>query len=88
MRQILDTQLHDAIGKLNTKQKKTLLSLAKVMAEEDAQSYDPWKDKSFVAEMDRRYKEYKSGKAKLVTLDEAERNARALIETRRAKKAS
>ena len=34
-------------------------------------------DIEFLAEMDRRVKEYESGKAKLFTLDEMENNARA-----------
>ncbi len=40
--------------------------------------YNHWKDKSFVAEMDRRYREYKSGNARLFSLDEVEEKAREL----------
>lgn len=40
------------------------------------QREDAWTDKAFIAEMDRRTKEYESGKAKLFTLEEMENNAR------------
>jgi hypothetical protein len=74
MSQVLDKQLHDAIEKLNTSQKKALLGLAKYL--ESKETHDHWKDENFVAEMDRRYNEYKTGKAKLVSLDSVEGKAR------------
>ena len=40
------------------------------------QKEDAWADASFVAEMDRRTKEYESGTAKLFTSKEMENNAR------------
>jgi hypothetical protein len=40
------------------------------------QKEDAWTDASFIAEMDRRTKEYESGSAKLFTLEEMESNAR------------
>ena len=40
------------------------------------QKEDEWTDAAFIAEMDRRTKEYESGTAKLFTLEEMENNAR------------
>jgi hypothetical protein len=86
MPQVLDEQLQNAMNKLNNKQKKAVLNIVNAFVEEDTVS-DHWKDKSFVAEMDRRYNEYKSGKAKLVSLDDLEkktRNSAAKIHAKRA----
>jgi len=86
--QVLDKQLHVAIEKLSNKQKKAVLGIVKAFAEEDTEEYDHWKDKSFVAEMDRRYNEYKSGKTKLVSLDVVEKKAREAVQKVRSKKAN
>ena len=40
------------------------------------QREDAWSDAAFIAEMDRRAKEYETGSAKLFTLEEMENNAR------------
>ncbi len=85
-RRLLDEKLEHAINMLNNKQKKAVLSIVQAFAAEP--EYDHWKDKKFVAEMDRRYNEYKSGKAKLVSLDEVEKKARNAAVKIRAKKAS
>ena len=57
MSEILDKKLHEAIGKLNEKQKKAVLGIVSVFAEETPSAH--WDDKNFVAEMNDRYKEYK-----------------------------
>jgi hypothetical protein len=44
------------------------------------QKEDAWSDAAFIAEMDRRTKEYESGTAKLFTLEEMENNARKTYE--------
>ena len=46
-----------------------------------------WKDECFVNEMDRRYNDYKSGKSKLVSLEEVEKKAKDAAAIIKAKKA-
>ena len=83
----IDKKIQDALSKLNNKQKKAVLGLVTAFSEEE-EVYDHWKDKEFVAEMDRRADEYFSGKAKLYSLDEVEEEARIGAEKMRTKKAS
>ena len=82
----IDKKIQDALSKMNNKQKKAVLGLVTAFSEEEV--YDHWKDKEFVAEMDRRADEYFSGKAKLYSLDEVEKEARVGAEKMRTKKAS
>jgi predicted HNH restriction endonuclease len=83
----IDKKIQDALSKLNNKQKKAVLGLVTAFSEEE-EVYDHWKDKSFVAEMDRRYDEYKSGKVKLISLDDVEKKADLIAQKIKAKKAS
>jgi len=88
MSQTLDKQLHTGIENLNNAQKKAVLGIVKAFADNNAPEYNHWDDKDFVAEMDRRYNEYKAGNAKLVSLDEVEKKARVLSGKIKSKKAS
>ena len=86
MSEILDKKLHEAIGKLNEKQKKAVLGIVSVFAEETPSAH--WDDKNFVAEMNDRYKEYKMGDANLISLDEVEKKAKKAVEKLKLKRAS
>ena len=86
MAQTIDKQLQVAIDKLNNKQKKAVLGIAKAFVDESEQEYDHWKDESFVAEMNQQYNDYKSGKLELVSLDDAEKNAREAVRKLKSKK--
>jgi hypothetical protein len=57
---------------------KMIYAMLEVEHKEDA-----WTDAAFVAEMDRRTKEYESGTAKLFTLEEMESNARSAYKARK-----
>ena len=87
MRQILDVQLHDAIEKLNPRQKKALWGIVKVMTEEETEIYDPWQDASFVAEMEHEYNDYKKGKIKSIPFDEVRKNSKEAAQKLKSKKA-
>lgn len=69
----IDKKINQYLPFLNNRQKETVLTVVKTFAEEHE---DIWKDKEFMAELDRRTAEYESGKAKLITLDELEAGAR------------
>ena len=88
MSEILDKKLHEAIDELNDKQKKAVLGIVKVFAAERGEKHDHWEDEAFIAEIDDRYREYKSGAAKLISLDDAEKNARKAARKLKSKKAS
>jgi putative addiction module component (TIGR02574 family) len=88
MSQTLDKQLHAIIDNLNNQQKKAVLGIVKALVDNDDAKYDHWEDEEFVAEMDRRYKEYKAGNTKLVSLDQVEKKARAAALKLNSKKAS
>ncbi len=74
MSRTLNDKLHEAIETLNDAQKKAVLGIVKVMANEQAGAH--WEDDDFVAEMEGRLEDYKSGRAVPVSLDVAEANAR------------
>ena len=74
MSQTLDKKLYAAIDELTDKQKKAMLSIMEAFAEKGEGGH--WQNEAFVAEMDRRYNDYKSGKTKLISLDEVEKKAR------------
>ncbi len=88
MSDTLDKKLHEAINRLNDKQKKAVLGIVKVFAEEEEMPSDHWKYEHFVAEMEDRYQEYNSGNAKLFSLDEATNRAREAVKKLKSKKAS
>lgn len=79
----LDKQINDYLVQLNNKQKKAVLLIVKTFADE--QESDVWKDKEFIAELNRRAAEYESGKVKMLTLDELESSVRELIRKNKVK---
>jgi hypothetical protein len=85
MPQAIEKQLNDAIGLLNTKQKKAVLGIVKALADEEP-VYDHWKDENFVKEMENRYHDYKSGKSGLVMLEEVEKKHGTPLKSSRLKK--
>ncbi len=88
MSDVLDKKLHDAISGLNDKQKKAVLGMVKVFTQEQGKITDHWDDPDFVAEMNDRYNEYKSGSSKLIALEEVEKKARKIAQNLKSKKAS
>lgn len=80
-----DKKITSCLPHLTTRQKKTLLTVAKTFAEEQ-QEDDKWEDKVFVAEIDERFAEYETGKVKGVSLDEAEAKARKNYKNKKAGK--
>ena len=68
----LDEQITAYLSRLNTDQKKAVLTVVKTFAKEK----DDWDDDDFLEELDRRTTEYELGKAKLYTLEEIEARAR------------
>lgn len=81
--QSLDKRINSYLSHLNIKQNKAVLTVVKTFAEEET---DTWKDKNFIAELDRRALEYESGKAKIYTLEQMETNARHYHKTQSRKK--
>ena len=80
----IDKQITHFLPRLSSRQKETVLTVVKTFAEEaDA---DKWKDKTFIAEMDRRFAEMESGKVKTFTPDEVETEARQTYKKRNSKK--
>ena len=69
------------LGQLNTAQQRAVLGVVKTFAREETR----WTDKSYVAEMDRRFAELESGKVKGITLDELEAGARRSYKSRKRK---
>lgn len=70
------------LGQLNIEQQKAVLTVVKTFAKEECW----WNDKSYIAEMDRRFAELESGKVKGITLDELEAGARRSYKKRKQKK--
>jgi len=80
----LDKEIVHYLPRLNSRQKETVLTVVKTFAEEA--ETDRWKDKAFIAEMDRRFSEMESGKEKTYTLKEVEAEARQFYKKRKSKK--
>ena len=80
----LDKEISHYLPRLSSRQKETVLTVVKTFAEES--EADKWKDKTFIAEMDRRFAEMESGKVKTYTLEEVETEARQSYKKRRSKK--
>ncbi len=72
------------LPQLDEEQKAAVLSVVKAFAPPQ----DHWDDPSFVAEMDRRYEEYRSGKVKAVSLEDLKASSAAAIEEVRKKKSA
>ncbi len=81
----IDKQINNYLVRLNTREKEAVLNVVKTFVE-NRQEEEPWGDKTFVAEMDRRFKEMESGKVKLSTLDEAEAHARRAYKSGKRKR--
>ena len=81
----LDKQITDYLIQLNPRQKKAILTVVETFVKEQG-SDDIWEDKTFIAELDRRTAEYKSGKAKVLTLDQLEARVRAAYKAKTKKK--
>lgn len=79
----LDKEITAYLTQLTIRQKKTLLTVAKTFAEEQ-QEDERWEDPTFIAEMDKRFAEYESGKMKGITLDELESKARQTYKNKKA----
>lgn len=80
----IDKQITHFLPRLSSRQKETVLTVVKTFAEE-TEGYK-WKDKTFIAEMDRRFAEMESGKVKTYTLEEVEAEARQSYKKRKLKK--
>lgn len=82
---LLDKKINSYLTKLSIPQKKALLTVAETFAEEQ-ENENRWGDKAFVAEMDKRFEEYESGKIKAVSLESLEQKAKQSYSRRKAKK--
>ena len=81
----IDKQINTYLGHLNPKEKQVVLGVVKTFAENRHED-ELLEDQSFVAEMDRRFKEMETGKVKLYSLEEAEAHARSAYKGRKRAK--
>ena len=79
----LDKKITGYLPQLTIRQKKTLLTVAKTFVEEQ-QEDDLWEDSTFIAEINKRFEEYESGKQKGITLDELEAKTRQTYKNKKA----
>lgn len=80
----LDKEISHYLPRLSSRQKETVLTVVKTFAEETETG--KWKDRAFMAEMDRRFAEMENGKVKTYTLEEVETEARQSYKKRKSKK--
>ena len=80
---LLDKEITHYLGHLSTQQKEVVLSVVKTFAGEEELS---WNDKTYIAEMDRRFAELETGKVKGYTLEEMEAGARESYKNQKRKK--
>lgn len=78
----LDKEINHYLTQLNTEQKKAVLTVVKTFVQEE----DWWNDKTFIAEMDRRFQEMETGKVKTLSLEDLEASARKAFKKKTAKK--
>ncbi len=69
----IDREITHYLPRLSNRQKETVLTVVKTFAEEEKEGL--WKDKNFIAEMDRRFEEMKNGNVKTFSLEEVETEA-------------
>jgi putative addiction module component (TIGR02574 family) len=81
----LDKQIFNYLTQLNARQKKAVLTVVKTFAEEQESDSNPWKDASFVAEMDRRMAELENGKVKGYTWEEVKQRAKGPAKLKKRK---
>jgi putative addiction module component (TIGR02574 family) len=74
-------KLYDYIRVAEDKKVKAIYTM---LEEEIEENYDHWKDKAFVAELNRRAADYKSGKVKGISWEDAKASITGLAK-RRAK---
>jgi hypothetical protein len=79
----LDKEITQYLGQLNLQQKEVVLSVVKTFAREEVAW---WNDKSYITEMERRFGELETSKAKGYTLEEMEVGARQAYKNRKHKK--
>ncbi len=82
---LIDKKINDYLIKLNSKEKKAVLGVVKTFADKHVND-EVWDDKTYLAEMNKRFKDYESGKVKTYSLDEVENRARAAYKAKRNKK--
>ena len=78
----LVNEITQYLGQLSSQQQKVVLSVVKSFVKED----EWWNDKTYIAEMDKRFSEMETGKVKGLTLDEAEAKARQSYKNMKRKK--
>ncbi len=74
----IDKKIAGYVEQLNAKQKKVVLSVAKAFAEESTDD-DIWEDESFVKELDRRTREYESGRVKGSSWEDVKKRTRKTL---------
>lgn len=80
----IDKQINHFLPRLSSRQKETVLTVVKTFAEEA--ETDRWKDKTFMAEMNRRFSDMENGKVKTYTLEEVEAEARQSFKKKKNKR--
>lgn len=80
----LDKEIANYLVQLNTRQKKAVLSVVKTFVEEQEQE-SFWKDKQFIAEMDRRVGELESGMVAGSSWEDVKQKARKSVKTAKRK---
>jgi hypothetical protein len=81
----IDRRINNYVAQMSVKEKEAVLSVVKAIVN-GRNDEELLSDKRFIAQMDQRFKEMESGKAKLYTLDEAEAHARASYKAGKRKK--
>lgn len=74
----LDREIANYLVQLNTRQKKAVLTVVKTFIEEQEQE-SFWKDKTFVAEMNRRLAELETNKVQGSTWEDVKQKVRKSI---------
>ena len=78
----LVNEITQYLEQLSFQQQKAVLGVVKSFVRED----EWWNDKTYIAEMDKRFSDMETGKVKGLTLDEAEAKARQSYKNMKRKK--